>query len=129
MKLAIRNAFVFATTAFVLAVLADFAAFDIYQGGTSNELRNEILMTHGVFLLALLGLAMIGSLLAFAIQRRRPPSVKGAAILGVLYSVASFFIAVMAFQIGGLIASAAWMLLGAFAFSMIGTLRRGGHNG
>jgi len=72
---------------------------------------------------------MIGSFLAFAIRRNWSPSAKRAAFLGVLYSIVSFFAVVIAFQYGGLIASAAWLLLSAFILALIGTIKRDAHNG
>ena len=64
-------------------------------------------MHAGVLLLSLAGAAV-----AFWLLQRRLPSLKAASSFGALFAVISFFAVVIAFEAAGVVAAAAWLLVG-----------------
>jgi len=95
-----------------LVAVTDLLVAFVYQATPTEQLA-----LHGLFFVAVVLLCGAGSFAAFAVLRHRIPTRPAVVVSAVLFGVASFFAAIWLFGLGGLTASAAWLLFGAAVFA------------
>ena len=101
-------------------LLADVLLWGGYQGGHPESQRSELVRTHALFHAAVLLLSMIGAFIGFVPVRRRFLSINRIAILALIFAVATFFAVDFAFQAGGIVAAALWLLVGSSIVAFLG---------
>jgi hypothetical protein len=124
MKTALRSTALFTSVTAALLAGADLLVAFVYQGTPTEQL-----VPHGLFLVAVVLLSGAGAFAAFAALRHRSPSRGAVVVSALLFGVASFFAVVWLFSLGGLTASAAWLLFGAAVFAAGSTLLGSRHAG
>jgi hypothetical protein len=117
-----RSAVALAGGALLVLLVVDAVMSMLVAPAPPSEHRQGILLAHVTFHAAVLVLSFVGAGLGFACVRRRLPSPLQAALLGVVFGVASLFGgAVVAVAEGPLLAGW-WLLFGSMAFAIGGAL-------
>ena len=116
----VLRASTFAGITFLLMVMADVLTWGGYQGGHPESQRGELLWTHGAFHGGVLGLSMLGAFVGFMPVRRRFLPISRIVMLAVIFAIATFFAVVAAFQAGGIVAAAWWLLVGSLIIAFVG---------
>lgn len=76
-----------------------------------EQLASQLVL-HGYMHAGVLLLSLAGAAVAFWLLQHRLPSAKAASFFGASFAVISFFAVVLAFEAAGLVAAAAWLLVG-----------------
>ncbi|MDP9912386.1 Na+-driven multidrug efflux pump [Variovorax boronicumulans] len=117
MKTALRSTAIFTSVMTFIVVAADLLAALVYKIPPVEDL-----LVHGLFFIAVFFLCGAGAFIAFAALRPRAPTRSAVAVSALLFGGTSFFVPVWLFGLGGLVASAAWLVFGAAVFACVSAL-------
>jgi hypothetical protein len=124
MKAALRSTALFTSVVAALLAAADLSVAFVYQGTPTEQL-----LLHGLFFVAIVFLCGAGAFASFTALRHRVPTRAAVVVSALLFGGASFFAVVWLFGLGGLTASAAWLLFGAAMFAAGSALAGSRHAG
>jgi hypothetical protein len=117
MNTTLSRALLFALLPLGMVVVSDVLFAGPFGIARQDAASGERVVVHAAAWAAVFVLSALGALLAFGVFRGRVPSRAAVFIAAQLFAIASFYAIFLAFTLGGLWASGAWLLFGAFVFA------------
>ena len=120
MRKTVLRALIFAGTVVAVSLAIDFLWAVFYQGGPPAAGRDDFLLMRAAIHGATLVLTAVGAAVGFGFLRSYAITNLRVAALGILLGVFVLSGAIVSFQVGGLWAIGAWLVLGAALVTLIG---------
>lgn len=117
-----RRAIAFAGTTVIVLMAIDLVMSTMVAPSPPAAHRQTVLLSHTVFHVGALVLSFAGAASGFACVRRRQPTLRQSAVLGVVFGLASLVGGAIVAVVEGPLSAGLWLFFGSMSFAIGGAL-------